>query len=394
MKNIKGALGVRVAPLLPNAIRSRLVPAENNWSRRDLSTPAVPGDGEIRLLIAPNNYAGQAYQWAQAANTLPGVSAVNLVRTVPGTGFSHLADFEVKDNVARRSSIWANRQGRAMADQFTHVLLEGARLPYQGDGLGTTEDYVRAWQEQGLKVGLLWHGSDIRLPRMHLELEPHSPFHNYDRAYRHREATASRNTEVANSLGIDEFVSTLDLLKYRPDATWLPRVVDSKRWDAPGTNWDGRIPTVLHIPSNPTLKGTESIRSVMSRIEREGIATYKEVQNVPARDMPCLVADSDIVIDQLNMGLYGVASIEAMLSRKMAIAHVWDSTRESLVERTGFHLPVVEADPNSLYTVVKRIVQDPDAALRRGEDGRSFALGVHSLNAAATALAPFLGVRY
>lgn len=385
-------VGERVMPSLPSALREKLLPPENRWSWRDLSATARTRNpkADTRLLISPNNYAGQAYYWAQAAGTLPGVDAVNLKRRAGRPGFDFPTHFEVKDNVAEASRIWARRQEKRVLSDFTHLLLEGARLPYSGNCRGSVQDYVDFWQQNGLRVGLIWHGADIRTPSAHGRLEPHSHLGNAFGPYRPEvQEYVEAMHAIADELAVPEFVSTPDLLVYRPAAAWLPTIADPEVWRSP-TRDPGERPVVLHAPSRPHVKGSRLIREVNLALEEDGLVTYKEARGLPSSQMPELVASADLVIDQLPTGAYGVASVEAMLSGKVVVAHVSEGTRSRILRDTGLELPIVEATPETLSTVMRDLVGDSRRLMELGAQGLEFARSVHSTEKAAEVLRGFL----
>lgn len=146
----------------------------------------------------------------------------------------------------------------------------------------------------------------------------------------------------------------------------------------------------MHVPSQRMWKGMDIIRPILQGLEAEGVIRYLDVRAVPLEQMPALIASADIVVDGLLNGQYGVASLEAMLSQRVAVAHTWAQTRETIRDDHGLEVPVVEADPNSFEDVICGLAADPEQRRRLGEEGRAFTLKVHSERRAASALEPFL----
>lgn len=378
-------------PLLPEPLQARIVGAGKTWKPRDLREVAQPGPASTRLIIGSANYAGQGYRWARAAELLPDVSAANLQRRSENGGFSFPADASVRTNVWAYSHVWKRRQEKALRDA-THVIIEAGMplLHSEGSQPGLTVEDVRRLQNMGLEVALLWHGTDVRLPTRHKELEPFSPYRDHeDVADSRMEAVVRSHHALADELGVPEFVSNPYLRAFRPNATWVPTLADPERWDMPAPP-PRALPRVLHIPSSGPMKGSVFIRQAMKKLEAAGIIDYCEAQGIAAAQMPALVAEADIVIDGIVNGQYGVASLEAMLARRVAVAHTWDSVRQELADMSGREVPVVEATPDTISEVVASLAKDDDRRLRLGEEGREFVLSVHSPAAAASALGPFL----
>lgn len=380
-------------PLLPDALRSRFVPPRYRWSHADLRPVATATPASTRLLVARANYAGQGHQWARSAETIPGVSAVNLHFRPDGNTTRGPSDFSVRKAVGESSHIWARRQRKAILQSFTHVLIE-AELPILGPLYGG--DLVREvheFQDAGIKVAFVSHGSDTRLPSMHRELEPHSPFHSdLDGLTQVLEDKVRKNFELMDELALPEFVSTPDLLTFRPNASWLPVVTTPDRWAKPTpTRLTSERLVVAHVPGGqPILKGSASIAPTLRRLHDEGVIEYVELKGVRYEDMPARLAAADVVVNQVDMGLYAAIAVEAMLSGRVVVSHVWDSVRERIRSRTDTDLPIIQADRNDLYDVISDIATNREKYADYGQKSREFALDAHSRKHAGLVLKDFL----
>lgn len=377
-------------------IKLPLLPPEISWSWSDTRALARSKDAGTRLLIAPANYARQAYYWARAAETLPDVSATNM-RFLPENATSRgFSDIEVRPRVVSRSHLWAAKQNKLLLNnEFTHVLIEACRpiLPsiYGGD----LEREIAAYQESGVQVAMVSHGTDVRLPSAHMENEPYSPYRQMTpEKLRVLEERAGANHALLDRLGLTEFVSTPDLLEYRPSAHLLPVITDIDRWtEADQPERQNEIPTVLHIPGGqPLVKGTPSIQKALRALEEEGVIRYVEANYIPHDQMPKVIRSADIIVNQVAMGLYSVVALEGMLAGKPVVAQVWDGIRAGLEKRHGDEVPIVEANPDTLYAVVRDLASDPQRRQEVGKLGQEWAKKAHSLAEAAASLNHFLDV--
>lgn len=390
---IKRELGAYLTLLLPETLRSRFIPFRYQWSFSDIKTVARPARGDVRLLIAPANYGGQAYQWSRAARTLPGVSAVNLRFNDEGSIIRGPSDFSVKKKVGQTSHLWARRQRKAIKKNFTHVLIE-AEAPILGPLYGSDlEAEIKDLQKAGIKVGLVSHGTDTRLPSLHAELEPDSPFHEALGGFTERaERSAKSNLELMDKLDLPEFVSTPDLLQFRPKARWLPGISPLNPWaDITPTRLESEKPVVMHVPGRRrALKGTDFIEPAMRRLHDEGLIEYLHVESATREEMAEHMRHADIVVNQVAMGLYATVAIEGMLAGRVVVSQVWDSVRDHIQSQTGAEVPVVEAKGDTVYDVVRHIVENREQYRDLGEKSKEFALQVHSYAHAAQVLQPFL----
>ncbi len=381
-----------VLPSLPRKVRERIVTSKFAWSHKEAKVVATPGEGEVRLLIAPVNFASQAYLWARAAETIPGVSARNLVFGYTPQGNSNRPDVSIPGGAGMLSKRWAGRQREEIIKGFTHVLYEAERSILRAYYDGDLAKEVRDLQRTGVKVAFLSHGSDIRVPSEHVERERFSPFaEELDGLTEEHRTTTLKNRAILKQFDVPKYISTPDLSQYLDDTLWLPILANSKTWEGlPPSQLGKRKPVVLHVPSRSAIKGTKFISAAMKQLQEEGLIEYMEREHVPNAQMPELVGSADVVIDQLTMSLYGVSSVEAMLAGRVVVAQVGPFIRDYIREATGYELPIVEANPETIYEVVRDIALHPENYIALESEGMAFAHNVHSQQRAAKALEPFL----
>lgn len=312
-----------------------------------------------RLYIGPSNYAGQAYEWAHAVErAFPMVGARNAAFALSGD-FAFPADYYVPVTVYQASVIWQTDQLKSI-EQYTHLLIESFTPLLGNHWGGSILDEVRELRSRGLNVAFMCHGTDVRLPSRHRDLDPWSPFTDDERT-RRLEGIARRNHALLQELGGVAFVSTPDLLIDVPSGVWCPVVVNAGLWAASAAPVLERPrPLVVHIASAGTVKGTHLIHDSMTRLQDQGVIDFHSVSGVPHREMPQLYGAADIVLDQFRIGSYGVAACEAMASGRVVVSHVSEQVRKAVEVSMGRALPIVEANPDTIGTVVADIAANPD----------------------------------
>lgn len=339
----------------------------------------------VRLVVGPANFAGQAWEWGRAAEReLPGVSST--VVSVLGGVLDFESDYAVPQRVYR-SPRWSRGQERWIRESFTHALVDAVR-PMTGPwhGLDARADVAR-FRAAGLHVGLIAHGSDIRLPSRHREIYPYSPFEPGSPETVRREVQARRLGDIFNGDQGPLFVSTPDLLDFAPRARWLPTVVDTERGRTDAAVLERARPVVLHLPTNAFLKGTAALDPVLARLDAAGIIDYRRPSGVAPERMPALVADADVVVDQLTLGFYGVMAVQAMAAGRLVVAHVAAHVRDRLPRP----LPVVESTPYDIAEVLGQVLADRPRFRDVAKEGVDYVREVHDGRRAAEVLAPFLG---
>jgi len=377
---------------LPEPLRVRLLPPAFRYAPADVPPPVTPPEAPTRLFIGPANFAAQGHAWARAAERLPGVGAVAMqYRGAGDYGFP--ADYSVSEAIWTFSRRWGLAQRDAVGEGFTHVLIEAERSLF-GAAFDKVVAREVAWlRARGIIVGMICHGTDVRLPSRHATLDEHSPFRDADPQWvAALEARARANQTILNRVGAPEFVSTPEMLLDRPGATWLPIVVDPARWETSSPVLANEIPVVLHAPTNPLVKGTHRVEPVVEALQAEGLLDYRRVIKVRASEMPALYADADIVLEQFALGMYSVTAVEAMAAGRLVVAHVHEQVRDVVRRQTGLEIPVVSATPDSLEAVLRDVAARPEHYRAIAASGPAFVRAVHDGAESARVLAPFLGL--
>ncbi len=353
----------------------------------------------VALGVGPTNSAGQGWAWARAAQThLDGVSASCLVLDGNDGPFAFPAD----ERVSRQDWFdpsWQAVRRAEVVDNVSHALVEsglaflGGRrgVPDEGTVLADLADLRRL----EVATALVFHGSEVRSPSVHLQRHPLSAFRYCPPDLRDRlEATAARNRRAVAALrewfGPDApvFVSTPDLLDYVEEATWLPVVVDLDIWVPGPPVLASPTPVVAHVPSNPLLKGSQVIDAVLTGFAERGLIDYRRLEAVPSAQMPEVITAADILVDQVGLGLYGVQAAQAMAAGRLVLGEVGETIRS----RVPAELPIVEVTSVTLPGVLEQVLEDRDGARAVAERGRDWVRATHDGRMSAAALAPFLGV--
>ncbi|WP_194422095.1 glycosyltransferase [Microbacterium abyssi] len=395
MRELLTTTARRMLRILPDGFLARALPGRLGWDAGAMTIVTAPQTA-IRLFVGPVNSAGQGYRWARAAERhLVGVGAVSMMTTNPARErFDFPVDVKIPESGFVFAGGWQRRQRDALSNGFTHVLLESGQYLYGSvagrDPLDVAADAVA----QGLQVALLWHGSDIRVPSHHADIERDSPFGpngNYPPAATDvLESNASARIEGLGGAGLPVFVSTPGLLDV-PGARWLPVVVEVEQWRSHDDPLRRPVPVVAYVPSNSPMKGDPSIDEQLVALEADGHIVYRRLEGIPARQMPDVYRSADIVLDQFRLGDYGVAACEALAAGRVVIGHVSSENRSRVRDLTGHELPIVESRFADVGETIMSVLGDREAHVEAARRGPAFVSAVHDGAASAAALASFLG---
>lgn len=345
-------------------------------------------DRPHRLLIAPANYAGQGGAWAAAVREhLADATAMSMRAGVLENQFP--VDYLVDRPTFAGDLEWRLAWRDKVLRDFTHVIVE-ANLPIFGKIVGEGDQHVTELLRAGKHVAYLSHGSDARIPSVHAERER---WHSYDAlpasALDEFEHRARRNVQIYNSFSGTVFVSTPGLLEFVPNGVWLPVVVSVDDWRDGVAPLQRERPVVAHIPSSAQ-KGSHLIDPILRRMHENGQIQYLRAEGIPHEKMPDFYRDADIMVEQFGIADYSVAACEAMAAGRVVVSRVADAVRERVRRETGFELPIVEANPETLEQVILEVIADPEGSRAIAKRGEEFVAAVHDGRRSAAILDTWL----
>ena len=345
------------------------------YSENDYTLTPVPKK-EIRLYISPTNYAGQAYEWARAAESASTkIGAQNLEIVIPG-GYGFNSGGKVALPTFNKSLEWAEREfNRAI--KFSHVLVEAERPMFGRKFRLNLESEISDLMSRDISVAFICHGTDIRDPDLHSALTSWSPYQEDPRTKFLRKDVI-QNKALLKKMSLPTFVSTPDLLIDLPEAKWCPVVVQVQKFKSKRPVFSNDLPLVVHVSSNPLQKGTLLIEPTLEKLKSMGLIDFEIITSMNSKDIPALFDKADIVLDQFRSGAFGTAACEAMAAERVVIGHVVPKVREIVQLETGLRLPIVEANPNSLEKVLREVLENKQKYSRIALEGREYVIQVHS----------------
>lgn len=192
-----------------------------------------------------------------------------------------------------------------------------------------------------------WHWWDRGVQAKRLVL------HHHGTEYRDGHAQLAAE---ARAIGAVQVVSTVDLLGLEPDVdTWVPAPYALASLQAHRRLQDGPA-VVAHAPTNRALKGTAAVVGAVAQLADAGLPVVLDlIEGVSNEECLTRKGRADILVDQLQLG-YGSNAVEAWGMGLPVVAGVSDwQARQRMLAQWG-RLPFVEASPETLVDVLRRLV--------------------------------------
>ena len=130
---------------------------------------------------------------------------------------------------------------------------------------------------------------------------------------------------------------------------------------------------IIHAPSHIDIKGTKYIELGINRLISEGFKIkYERIQDVTNDKVMEKIMQCDLAIDQLY-ALHGLFGIEAMNYSKPMVCYIDKFLLDELPE----DLPFIDANPDTLYDVLKNLYHNRAELERIGKKSREYVLEHH-----------------
>ncbi|MHA7966971.1 glycosyltransferase family protein [Paenibacillus sp. CAU 1782] len=162
----------------------------------------------------------------------------------------------------------------------------------------------------------------------------------------------------------------------------LPHAIDTGKFQ-PHYPLEGARPLLIHAPTHREIKGSNYIVAAVEHLQNEGFEfDFKLIENLAHLEAMELYEKATLVIDQLLIGAYGHLSVESMAMGKPVICYI----RNDLRPKYPAELPVISANPDTIYSTLKSLLSNPGYFKTIGERGRAFVQQYHDMDAVAQKL--------
>lgn len=228
------------------------------------------------------------------------------------------------------------------------------------------------------KIVFQYWGCDIRLKSMSKLENKYSTCDNCIRICQN----SRKLRDILNHLKYADFrvYAGADTIKSVPDALFIPIAIDlthcSPVWEIPEEYLLGKKDNSIRILQafqnweiRGDQKGTRFIRSAIEQLNNQGYKIeYIFLDKVPNIAMKYYYQQADIVIDALLTGWYSNVSVEAMAMGKPVVCYLNEEYKRLIPGET----PIVNANPDNLVEVLRKLVSDKELREDIGRKGREY----------------------
>lgn len=184
-----------------------------------------------------------------------------------------------------------------------------------------------------------------------------------------------------------KLVSTPDLLKWHPDALYLPNPIEFRDLVFDMT----AKPRLIHMPTKRNLKGTDTIIAAVKDLRKELDFEFDLVENTPHDEAMGRLRRSHILIDQVvssgstSMGIIGMVSFEAMSMGKVAVGYLTPEIRRMHPAELPY-VAIDRPDKECLKETLRKLITDLGSSREIGLRSQNYVRKYHDPQAVAATL--------
>ncbi len=142
---------------------------------------------------------------------------------------------------------------------------------------------------------------------------------------------------------------------------------------------------IFHAPNHTNIKGTAQLIRAIEELRSEGYnIELKMRQKVNNKEILIEISKSDLVVDQLIIGWYGMFALEAMAQEKPVICYIRDDL-ENLYISSGLlekdELPIIKSSISTIKETLTKILHETINLEAVREKSKEFVRRHHSVTA-------------
>lgn len=173
------------------------------------------------------------------------------------------------------------------------------------------------------------------------------------------ENTLRRKNRIFEEYAERIFVLNPDLMNYfSAKAEFLPYAsFDIWKTDIQIVDTNNEKIIIGHAPTHREVKGTKYIIEAVNRLIAEGYKVeLRLIENICREKAIEEYKKFDLAIDQIILGWYGGFALELMAMSKPVICYINQNDLKHIPEDMKSELPIINADVNNLYDVLKKYI--------------------------------------
>ena len=148
----------------------------------------------------------------------------------------------------------------------------------------------------------------------------------------------------------------------------IPQVIDLDKYKPEAEPVKNDKFKIVHAPTNAESKGTKYILAAIEKLKSKYDFEFELIQGLAHEEAKKKYAGSDLVIDAIHCGCYGLLAIECMALGKSVICWISDFMKDKYPPG----LPIISANPDTIEQQIEWALTNRDALPELGARGRAY----------------------
>lgn len=233
-----------------------------------------------------------------------------------------------------------------------------------------TANDLKILHQTGKPMIIQHHGSEVRRLSMAKSFE--NPFIQVKPYWKNEQIIINRLTswsKIFKHAVVADYELYLNIKDYYKQIHIIRQPIDLSQFTPSYPNRHNKKPIIVHAPSDKGIKGTDYIIDAVQQLQSEGLSfEFKLIENMDHQTALQNYQQADIIIDQLCIGSMGMLSLEGMALGKPVICYI----RDDLFNHYPKEIPIVSANPNTIYEKLKNLITDHKSRTEIGIKGRKY----------------------
>jgi hypothetical protein len=291
-------------------------------------------------------------------------------------------------NIGMRDAVTRQIEFLHYASQYYDIFhFHSAHGLLQPSSLWSCLSELSFLKKAGKKIVMSWWGCDINREPVDSQYQ-YSPCAECSPRLRRTCMDEAKLAAIEKAYNYaDAHLSNGNLLHDYERMQWMDNAIDCDEWRP--LNYE-EIPDHYKLPKNEKIKiyhsfgnsgvrgdvkGTEHIKAAVAKLQNEGyMVEFLFFDKVPNRHLKYYQAQADIVVDQLRTGWHGSTAMECMAIGKPVITYIRPCVKQHIPHEAP---PLIEATIDSIYDVLKSLLDNKQSLETIGERAREFAVKYH-----------------
>lgn len=249
---------------------------------------------------------------------------------------------------------------------------------------------VKYASEKGKKIFIEWVGSDIRNPDHLKSINSYYMFafeNGYEYANLESNDYSLRNQNLfANQGAIPLLTPELSLFVDKSlfkQTHLLNQRVDVNNFKPAYPAENSIRPLIIHSPTAKVGKGSNLIIPIIQELKKEYDFDFMLLHDMSREKVLEIMQKADIYIDQIIVGSYGMAAMEAMSFGKPVMCYIMPQVFEAGLSE---ECPIVNTSPDNLKKQLIKLITNPQLRHDIGIKSREFAEKFHDVEKVSSLL--------